>query len=112
MIREWLRRPHPYPPIPVDPGPTPGERLASLREQLAAIDQKLSVLNREMRDFRGEHALITDRFNRVLRMHAKHVTDRESVENAWRVMLKRSDALFFERNRILREFAALKLEAK
>jgi len=111
MIREWLRRPHPYPPQ-VEIEPTPGERLESLREQLRDVDAKLALLNTQFREFKTRHGVTADRFQRIFFCLGASIGDRAQIESQWRTMVKKSDSLFFERNRILREFAQLKEATK
>ena len=105
MIRELFRR---APNVVPDLGPSPEQRKAALTEHLQSIDGRLAELNEAMRHFRTEHGLVCDRFLRILRCKGSDIGDRERIELQWRTFLRRSDSLFFERNKVLRELAILK----
>jgi hypothetical protein len=95
-----------------EPTPPPIDREATLREELRGIEAELAALNATMQAFRQKHSLRTDRFNRIVGMHAASAGGFAPVDREWRELVKKSDALFFRRNDILKAWSTAKMERK
>jgi hypothetical protein len=85
----------------------PIDREAELREELRQVEVSLRQLNDEMRAFRGEHHLRTDRFNQITGMLSASMNGRASVEREWRGYCAGVNHLLTRHNALLRELALL-----
>jgi hypothetical protein len=83
----------------IEPTPTDSERGESLRGQLHAVEEKMAVLNIQMRDFRTRHDLKVDRLMQITGMRSESLTGWKQIETQWRAHLIRRDSLMREFSR-------------
>ena len=95
-------------PAPIALVDREGLALAKVRELKSSLD----ALDSEMRAFKTENQVKTDRFGRLLGVQCAELTGRAAIEDQWRALLRKRDGLVGAWHAALRAWSEVKEAAK
>jgi hypothetical protein len=91
-----------------EPEPAPVDHEAVCHERMRAAKAVLDIIDAEMRAFKGNYRVRTDRHGRMLAVESPTLGGYAKIESEWRALLARRDRAVAEWHACLHAWAAVK----